>query len=189
MPMSPWRAAAVEIKTGREAASPPVFAAGVAPRSCHHAKPPRINTATINQIHQRLLRVDAFSVVYCPGFLESAEFACCSVTCTPQIDEGQSPVGNRSCAPSIVWMRRTFVERIGCRNSPLPTLPVHPIIVATVISTCERGAELHLIVRGRSGEKGRGHRLGHPRIAEHLGRCMQERSVETIVANGTRTVA
>src|SRR5271157_2206967 len=122
MPMSPWCAAAVETNTARaaEAGSPPAFAAGVAPRSCHHAKPPRISTATISQIHQRLLWVDAFSVVCCPGFLESAEFACCSVTCTPQIDEGQSSLGNRSCAPSMVWMRRTFrgKNRLQEQSSP-----------------------------------------------------------------------
>src|SRR5271157_55653 len=122
MPMSPWCAAAVETNTARaaEAGSPPAFAAGVAPRSCHHAKPPRIITATISQIHQRLLWVDAFSVVCCPGFLESAEFACCSVTCTPQIDEGQSSLGNRSCAPSMVWMRRTFrgKNRLQEQSSP-----------------------------------------------------------------------
>lgn len=88
--MSPWCAVAVETKTGREVGSPPVCAWGEAPRRIHHTIATIRTAATISQIHQRLLCVDGFCVVYCSGFLETVEFACCSVTCTPQVDEGQS---------------------------------------------------------------------------------------------------
>ena len=42
--------------------------------------------------------------------------------------------------------------RIGCRHSPLPTPPVHPIIVSTLFSTCGRGGKLHSIVRGATAK-------------------------------------
>ena len=53
--MSPWCAVAVEIKTGREVASPLVFAWEEAPRRIHHTATTIRTTAKISQIHQRLL--------------------------------------------------------------------------------------------------------------------------------------
>ena len=60
--MSPWRAAAVVTMTGREAASPPAFASEVAALRRHNTTMTTITTATISQIHQRLLGAVEFSV-------------------------------------------------------------------------------------------------------------------------------
>jgi hypothetical protein len=38
-----------------------------------------------------------------------------------------------------------FVERVSCRYSSLPTLPVHPIIVSPIFSTCGRGGKFQRI--------------------------------------------
>src|ERR1022692_1920003 len=98
--MSPWCAVAVDTRTGRDAASPLAFASEEPPRRSQIATTARITTAAISQIHQRLLRVLAFSWVELPvacgaDFLESIKSGCCSVTYTPQITLLRSQISDR----------------------------------------------------------------------------------------------
>src|SRR5208337_5212249 len=61
----------------------------------------------------------------------------------------ESPLVENEAARSLERSRDAHsLGGIGCRHSPLPTLPVHPIILSTLFSTCGRGGELHSIVRG-----------------------------------------
>src|SRR5208282_2703318 len=87
--MSPWCAAAVDTITGREVASAPAFAAASAPPRFHKTTMTTIAAAATSQIHQRLLWVLEFSFVRGSDFPKTAESGPCSVTCTPQVDEGQ----------------------------------------------------------------------------------------------------